>query len=192
MHNCSRIRLTTKISLSILTVFTMYASSASTVNAATLAERAVYDIKVLVGNDPTAVGQCSAFVFGNVSQVCNLPTGPFVDNNDLDVPIFDLPCGNGINGDGLAGTIRIQTGRANSAGVRSFQLVQNTSTGCAFQIDPYLGTPGGTFKTAMKNLDFSLAGGTIDAIGNMVLDVTNRIGWAVNIFNIYWTAALEH
>ena len=183
MHNSSRIMIRAKIFLSIFTVFTLVATFASTVQSATLAERAVYDVKILVGNDPAAVGQCSAFAFGDISQVCNTGAGPFVDNNDLDIPEFNLPCGNGINGDGLAGTIRIQTGKANNAGVRSFQLVQNQNTGCAFQVDPYLGTPGGTFKTAMKNLDFSLAGGTIDALGNMVLDVTNRIGWAASFFD---------
>ena len=98
-------------------------------------------------------------------------------------PLTNIPCGNGINGDGLAGTIRIQTGKVNNAGVRNFQLVQNPNTGCAFQVDPYLNTPGGTFKTAMNNLDFSLAGGTIDALGNMILDVTNRIGLAGSFYD---------
>ena len=178
MYISNRILTTAKILLSILIVYTLCITFTSATRAATLAERAVYDVKILVGNDPAAVGQCSAFAFGDVSQVCGLGAGPFVDNNDLDIPTFNLPCGNGINGDGLAGTIRIQTGKVNNAGVRSFQIVQNPNTGCAFQVDPYLNTPGGTFKTSMENLDFSLAGGTVDGIGNMVLDVTNRIGWA--------------
>ncbi len=36
----------------------------------TLAQRAVYDMKILVGGDPAEVGQCSAFAFGDISTVC--------------------------------------------------------------------------------------------------------------------------
>ena len=182
MHNSSRIMIKAKPFLSIFTFLTLFTTFSSTVQPATLAERAVYDVKILVGNDPAAVGQCSAFAFGDISNVCGTATGPFVDNSNTS-PLTNIPCGNGISGDGLAGTIRIQTGKVNNAGVRNFQLVQNPNTGCAFQVDPYLNTPGGTFKTAMNNLDFSLAGGTVDALGNMTLDVTNRIGLAGSFYD---------
>ena len=140
------------------------------INAATLEERAVYTIKILPGGDPAEVGQCSAFTFGDVSTVCGLGAGPFVDNSVPGAPA--LSGGDGIAGDGLAGTMSIETGKADAQGNITYTVDD-------FQMDPYLGTPGGTFKTTMTPPDGAMTGtGTVDPVGNMELDITGRNGVA--------------
>jgi len=155
-----------------LTTLAACMSVAYNAYAVGLEQRAVYDMTVLVGGDPAEVGQCSAFVFGDVGSVCGSATGPFVDNEESSIPIFDLPGGNGIGGDGIAGTIQIETSKADSSG-------NNTFTISSFQVDPYLNTPGGTFKTTTGTIGLGAnTGGTLDPVGNMTLDVTGRTGLA--------------
>lgn len=141
------------------------------VQSATLGQRAVYTVKILTWDDAASVGQCSAFTFGDVSTICGSGSPSVLkDNEVLTVPA--LTGGDGVAGDGLAGSITIETSKAD--GVGNLTFVVN-----AFQMDPYLETAGGVFKTTMSPPDGSLGGsGTIDAAGNMTLDVTGRVGVA--------------
>lgn len=140
------------------------------VQAAPLQEGSVYIMKILPGGDSAEVGQCSAFIFGDVRLVCEQPNGPLADNTALGLPA--LVDGNGIAGDGLAGKLTIITGNINASGMIPFVVDE-------FQMDPYLNTPGGIFKTTMTPPDGFLGGsGSVDALGNMTLDVTGRTGVA--------------
>ena len=139
-------------------------------NAATLAENATYKINVLVWNDPAAVGQCSGFTFGDVSAICAPPGSPSVlVDNTAAVPA--LSGGDGVI-DGLAGVITIETSKKNASGTLTFSVTD-------FQMDPYLATPGGVFKTSMTPPDGAMNGtGTISATGAMTLTPTGRVGVA--------------
>ena len=151
--------------LLILGIFTVNAAQ-----AATLEERAVYTIKILPAGNPAEVGQCSAFAFGDISGGGVGCVGGFVDNTVPGVPA--LTGGNGIASDGLAGTITIETGKTGAGGINAFTVND-------YQMDPYLGTPGGTFKTTMTPPDGAMGGsGTVNTAGTMTLDVTGRTGVA--------------
>ncbi|MAT64065.1 MAG: hypothetical protein CMN57_00275 [Gammaproteobacteria bacterium] len=163
--------------VSIAVALALGAGFSTPVLAATLEENAVYTVKILVWDDPDAVDQCSAFTFGDISELCpgeasaGSPSA-FTDNEVTTAPA--LSGGDGVSGDGLAGTLTITTGKADSGGNISYTLD-------AFQVDPYLSTAGGTFKTTMTPPDGSIdpqAGGTVDAAGNMNLNVTGRVGVA--------------
>ena len=144
---------------------------AGAAQAATLEERAVYTVKILTWDDAASVGQCSAFTFGDVSTIC-VSGSPSVMTDNAVPGAPALSGGDGIAGDGLAGTITIETSKADALGNLTFSVD-------AFQMDPYLATAGGTFKTSMTPPDGALNGsGTVDAAGNMTLDVTGRTGIA--------------
>jgi len=138
------------------------------VQAATLQEGSVYIMKILPAGDPAEVGQCSAFFFGDISAGgCS---GGLSDNQVLGGPA--LSGGDGISGDSLAGTLIIETGTADALGIITFTMLD-------YQMDPYLETPGGIFKTTMTPPDGSQSGnGTLDAAGNMTLSHTGRTGVA--------------
>ena len=133
--------------------------------AATLEERAVYTVKILEWDDPASVGQCSAFTFGDVSTICGAGSPSVLEDNAV-AGAPALSGGDGISGDSLAGTLTIETSKADGLGNLTYSLD-------AFQMDPYLATAGGVFKTTMTPPDGALGGsGTIDAAGNMNMDVT--------------------
>jgi len=152
-------------------------SVANLSHADTLAQRAVYDMKVLVGGDPAEVGQCSAFTFGDVRTVCGENIGPFVDNEETSIPAFDIPGGNGIEGDGIAGTLQIETDKSDESGNNTFSIL-------SYQVDPYLQTPGGTFKVTTETLGLgNNKGGTLGPTGQMTMDMTGRTGVTAKFFN---------
>jgi len=145
-------------------------SAVTIAQAATLEQRAVYTVKILPAGDAAEVGQCSAFAFGDISDGGTGCLGGFVDNEVLGPPA--LSGGDGIAADGLGGTLTIETGKTDASGNTAFSLD-------AFQMDPYLATPGGTFKTTMTPPDGALnGGGSVDALGGMTLDVSGRSGVA--------------
>ena len=82
--------------LAPLLILSVYAVNVA--QADTLAERAVYTVKVLPAGDPAEVGQCSAFSFGDISNGGGGCLGGFVDNEVPGAPA--LSGGNGIPGDG--------------------------------------------------------------------------------------------
>ena len=168
----------------------------SAVQAETLGERAIYTVNVLHAGHADQVGQCSAFTFGDVSDGTTDGTGclgglsdntvvctaPFVGRTNECGLLFGafyqfgpyLVDGDGVAADGLAGTMTIETAVADGAGDNTFSIT-------AFQMDPYLATAGGTFKTSMNpaNIGAAMTGtGTVDALGNMTLDPTGRVGAA--------------
>ena len=156
---------------SLLVSLLLLSSAAGLAQAETLGQRAVYTMNVLPAGDPAQVGQCSAFAFGDISDGGGGCLGGFSDNSVTTAPT--LTGGDGIAGDGLAGTFTIETDRIDPA------TGNNTFTITAFQMDPYLGTPGGTFKTTMTPPDGALnGGGSVSAAGAMTLDVTGRVGVA--------------
>ncbi len=164
------------LSLQAIVLPALCISSVMSAHAATLGQRAVYSVNILVGGDATEVGQCSGFTFGDVSLICADTKGPLVDNVSLPKAGFPDPSPVLSGGDGIldtfAGTFIIQTGKADATG-------NNTFTLNAFQMDPYLATSGGTFKTTMTAPDGALStGGTVSAVGEMVLDSTGRTGVA--------------
>ena len=166
----SILRLTSRLFIFALLFALTFTAFLTASHAVTLEQRAVYTVNILPGGDPAEVGQCSAFTFGDISITCGTPVGPFVDNTVPGVPA--LSGGDGIAADGLAGTMTIETSKANALGNLTYSVN-------AFQMDPYLSTPGGTFKTTMTPPDGALTAiGTIDAVGNMTLDVTGRSGVA--------------
>ena len=163
-------KINTGYSLYLFFAALMFMPFLFTAQAATLEERAVYTVKILPGGDPAEVGQCSGFSFGNVSAICGTAVGPLVDNTAPGAPT--LSGGDGIAGDGLAGAMSIETSKADALGNLTYTVDD-------FQMDPYLSTPGGTFKTTMTPPDGAMTGtGTIDAAGNMDLDITGRTGVA--------------
>lgn len=166
-------RTFTKTAFSFVSSLVFFISTASITQADTLGQRAIYTVKILEGGDAAEVGQCSAFGFGDVSLICGTTPGPLEDNVSVAVP-FASPALSGGDGviDGFAGTFTIETGRADASG-------NNTFTLDVFQMDPYLGTPGGVFKTTMTPPDGELLGsGTVSAVGDMTLDVSGRTGVA--------------
>lgn len=165
---CLNKKFVTSISATVLCLSSIVATE-----AATLGERAVYNMKIIVAGDATEVGFCSAFAFGDATATCTAGTGvgPFVDNVDTAI---SLSGGDGIAGDGFAGVITIETAKADGTGSNTFNIV-------SFSVDPYLDTAGGTFKTSMSPPDGANNGsGTLTAAGDMTLDVTGRVGIAGN------------
>jgi hypothetical protein len=65
-------------------------------HAATRQEQSSYIIKILPGGDSAEVGQCSAFIFGDISTACGNQVGPLVDNAVSGAPSLT-------GGDGIAG-----------------------------------------------------------------------------------------
>ena len=154
----------------ITTLLLLLFTTVNAVYAATLEERAVYTIKILPAGDAAEVGQCSAFAFGDISDGGSGCLGGFIDNTVPGAP--SLTGGDGIASDGLAGSISIETSKADASGNNTFSVD-------SYQMDPYLGTPGGTFKTTMTAPDGALNGsGTVNASGTMTIDVTGRTGVA--------------
>ena len=169
----------------------MALAMASAVQAESLGERAVYTMKVLHKDDLAAVGQCSAFTFGDIGDpLSNGCKGGFEDNalsctvpflirNPGDCGFFPstapyLVGGDGVASDGLAGSMTIETAVADGSGNNTFSIT-------SFQMDPYLGTAGGNFKTSMNpaNTGAAMTGvGTVDSLGNMTLAPTGRVGVA--------------
>jgi len=155
--------------LPIIIIPALCVTSTMSAHAATLGQRAVYKVNILVGGDATEVGQCSGFTFGDVSLICADSKGPLVDNVSPGAPA--LTGGDGVS-DGFAGTFAIQTGKADASGNNTFTLNN-------FQMDPYLQTSGGIFKTTMTPPDGALStGGTVDSLGEITLDATGRTGVA--------------
>lgn len=167
----------------LIPVAAMCASSFG-LHAATLEERAVYKMKILVAGDSAQIGQCSAFTFGDIS-VAGCPKGGLEDNTNT-AALTDTLGGNGVLGDGLGGIITIETAKADSSG-------NNTFTVTDYQVDPYLKTAGGTFKTTMTAPSVTLPAlsngkvqvaavnngkGTLTATGEMTLDLDGRTGIA--------------
>ena len=146
--------------------------------AATLGQRAIYDMQILPAGHANQIGQCSAFVFGDVSAVpcVSNDTGGFGFTDNTDLPALVISGGMGVAADGLSGVVQIETGLSDGAGDNTFNVL-------SFQVDPYLNTDGGTFKTTINSaypdpLGGAAAGGTISAGGAMALDVSARHGVA--------------
>ena len=148
-------------------------SSIMAVQAETLGQRAIYKVNIVVETDPTSVGLCSSFDFGDASLKCTgeIPSVSKVqDFEQTSAPA--LSGGDGIL-DGFGGVFVIETSRADALG-------DNTFTLNSFQMDPYQDTAGGTFKTSMTEPDAAnnSIGGILTAVGGMTLDVTGRAGVA--------------
>lgn len=171
----------------LIPVAVMCASSVG-LHAATLEQRAVYQMKILVAGDPAQIGQCSSFAFGDISAP-GCANGPFEDNINTS-PLTDTLGGNGVI-DGLAGIITIETAKADLSGNNTFTVIN-------YQLDPYLATAGGTFKTTMtpplvtppvlSNGKVQVAAvnngsGTLTAVGGMTLSVDGRTGIAGGFFS---------
>lgn len=165
-------KLKNRRSISILAISTLCFSSLT--YAETLGQRAIYTVNIIVQGDPTEMGVCSAFLFGDITGAGgSCATGGFSAFKDREVLTPPaLSGGDGVAGDGFAGVLSIQTGLADAAG-------NNTFTVLSYQMDPYEQTAGGDFKTTMTPPDGANTGtGTVDALGNITLDLTGRVGVA--------------
>ena len=172
-------KLVTAVSVAALGVYSVLVVEGAV--AATLGQRAVYDVQVLPAGHADEVGQCSSFLFGDVSA--SLPcllnsAGGWGFTDNASSPTLVLSGGDGILGDGLAGIFQIETGIADGAGNNALNVL-------SYGMDPYLQTAGGTFKTTIHT-DYSdpMTGsapapvGTVDAVGAMTLDLLGRHGVA--------------
>ncbi|PCJ88867.1 MAG: hypothetical protein COA54_01155 [Thiotrichaceae bacterium] len=160
----------------IISVTALCFFSTMIAEAETLGQRAIYNVNIVVETDPTSVGLCSSFDFGDATLTCN-GTSKVTDNVDTN-PALLLSGGNGVI-DGFGGVFVITTDRADALG-------NNTFTIDSLQMDPYLNTAGGTFKTSMTPPDGMNTGtGTITAAGDMVLNPDGRVGVAASfVFSI--------
>ena len=159
---------------------TIFLPSIMVAEAATLAERAIYKVNVVVEADPTSVGSCSSFDFGDSSALCGSdPSVSKVTDYEDTNPLFVLSGGNGVLGDGFAGVFEIETAREDGAGNNTFILN-------SYQMDPYITTAGGTFKTSMTPPDAAnnSTGGALTATGGMTLDLTGRAGRAASFVDL--------
>jgi len=129
-------------------------SQAETLSDLLLDKNGAWDIQILTDTNPARVGHCSMFTYGGPDPGCSI--GLLRDNNDSAHGLgSDLG-----KVDGFAGVIKItKTGR-------------NTFIIDNFQVDPYLGTAGGSFGTQIA--DLSNATGSISDAGELILDLTGR------------------
>jgi hypothetical protein len=145
-----------KTALSIAFGALMAAAGAS--NAATLVAGQNYTINVLADG-------VSCFTFGNCSTAAPGSISYLTDNatNSISSPVSSA-----VGGDGLAGFMNISTTSDGAGGVNF--------TVNSFNMDTYLGTAGGEFYTRAVNT--AGMSGSVDASGNISLDLTGRTGIA--------------
>jgi hypothetical protein len=132
-------------------------------NAATLVAGQNYTINILADG-------VSCFTFGDCSTAAPGSISYFQDNNN---DALTGGIGSSVAGDGRAGFMNITTTSDGAGGVHF--------TVASFNMDSYLGTFSGVFST--RAVDTSGMSGSIDASGNISLDLTGRTGIGQFIFS---------
>ncbi|MFA7387223.1 MAG: hypothetical protein WCZ87_06135 [Thiohalobacteraceae bacterium] len=137
---------------------TVFSIATGAVNAATLVAGQNYTINILADG-------VSCFTFGDCSTAAPGSISYFTDNGSGS---NYTPVSSAVAGDGRAGFMNISTAADGAGGVNF--------TVNSFNMDTYLGTAGGEFHT--RAVDTSGMSGSIDASGNISLDLAGRTGLA--------------